>query len=151
MPLRILLVDDHTMLRAGIKAILEHDLEFTVVGEAGNGAEAIEACQHNPPDIIVMDIGLPDMNGIEATQVILRHVPDMKVVVLSIYDDEQTVVNAIRTGAQAFVLKNASGTDLLEALRTVAKGGFYLSPQLSDHLLEGITRAVDCRSRLGRR
>ena len=82
-----------------------------------------------------MDIGLPGLNGVEATTEILRHIPEMKVIILSMYDDEHSVVSAIRSGARAFVLKKASDNDLLDALRTVAKGGFYLSPQVSDRLL----------------
>jgi DNA-binding NarL/FixJ family response regulator len=137
MPLRILLVDDHKIMIAGIRAILERNQDFAVMGEAGSGTEAIAACKQHP-DMIVMDIGLPDMNGIETTQVIVRNAPGIKVVMLSVYADEHSVVRAIRAGAQAYVLKKASGSDLLEAMRTVAKGGFYLSPQVSDYLLRGI-------------
>src|ERR1700675_4081170 len=121
MPLRILLVDDHKIMRAGIKAILEPSQDFAVIGEAGTGTEAIGVCKQQHPDMIVMDIGLPGMNGIETTQAILRNAPGTKVVMLSIYADEHSVVSAIRAGAQAYVLKRASGIDLLEAIRTVAK------------------------------
>jgi DNA-binding NarL/FixJ family response regulator len=140
MPLRILLVDDHKIMRAGIRAILEPIQDFAVIGEAGSGTEAIAACKQQHPDVIVMDIGLPGMNGIEATQAIVRNAPGTKVVMLSIYGDEHSVVSAIRAGAQAYVLKKASGNDLLEAIRTVAKGGSYLSPEVSDHLFGGIRR-----------
>jgi DNA-binding NarL/FixJ family response regulator len=140
MPLRILLVDDHKMMIAGIKAILDQSEDFAVIGEAGSGTEAIAACKQQHPDMIVMDIGLPDMNGIETTQVIVRNAPGAKVVMLSIYADEHSVVSAIRAGARAYVLKRGSGSDLLEAMRTVAKGGSYLSPQISEHLLRGIRR-----------
>jgi DNA-binding NarL/FixJ family response regulator len=128
MPLRILLVDDHNVMRAGIRAILEPIQDFAVIGEAGSGTEAIAACKQQHPDMIVMDIGLPGMNGIEATQAIVRNAPGTKVVVLSVYADERSVVSAIRAGAQAYVLKKASGNDLLEAIRTVAKGGSYFEP-----------------------
>jgi DNA-binding NarL/FixJ family response regulator len=87
-----------------------------------------------------MDIGLPGLNGIEATVEILRHCPETRIIVLSMYDDEHSVVSAIRSGARAFVLKKASDNDLLDALRTVAKGGSYLSPQVSDRLLTRIQR-----------
>jgi DNA-binding NarL/FixJ family response regulator len=138
-PLRILLVDDHKIMRAGIKAILEQCQEeqcqeFAVIGEAADGGEAVAECNQKHPDLIVMDIGLPGMNGIETTQIVLRNSPVTKVVMLSIYSDEHTVVNAIRAGANAYVLKKASGSDLLKAIRTVAKGGCYLSPQVSDYL-----------------
>ena len=136
----VLLVDDHTILRDGIKALLSHSPEFRVVGEAENGVEAVRLCRLSPPDLVLMDIGLPGLNGIEATTEILRYSPNTRVVILSIYGDEQSVVGAIRSGARAFVLKKASAGDLLEALKTVAQGGCYLSPQISDKLLARIQR-----------
>ena len=136
----ILLVDDHKIMRDGIKAILKHSDEFNVVGEAENGADAVQMARKLRPGVILMDIGLPGLNGIEATTEILRHVPDTKIIILSMYDDEHSVVSAIRSGARAFVLKKASDNDLLDALRTVAKGGSYLSPQVSDRLLHRIQR-----------
>lgn len=140
MPYDLLLVDDHKIMRDGIKAILKHCDDFRVVGEAENGADAVQFCRRSHPAIVLMDIGLPGLNGIEATSEILRHCPDTRVIVLSMYDDEHSVVSAIRSGARAFVLKRASDNDLLDALRTVAKGGSYLSPQVSDKLLNRIQR-----------
>jgi len=125
-------------MRDGIKAILERTGEFTVVGEADNGMEAVRVCTQVRPDLVLMDIGLPGLNGAEATRELLRHIPALKVVILSMYDDDQMVVAAIRAGARAFVLKKASDNDLLDALRTVAKGGSHLSPQVSDKLLRRI-------------
>ncbi len=136
----VLLVDDHKIMRDGIRAILKHSEEFNVIGEAENGADAVAECRRSKPAIVLMDIGLPGLNGIEATTEILRHCPDSKVIILSMYDDEHSVVSAIRSGARAFVLKKASDNDLLDALRTVAKGGSYLSPQVSDRLLTRIQR-----------
>jgi DNA-binding NarL/FixJ family response regulator len=136
----VLLVDDHKIMRDGIKAILKHSEEFHVVGEAENGADAVQMVRRMKPAVVLMDIGLPGLNGIEATTEVLRHCPDTKVIILSMYDDEHSVVSAIRSGARAFVLKKASDNDLLDALRTVAKGGSYLSPQVSDRLLHRIQR-----------
>jgi DNA-binding NarL/FixJ family response regulator len=141
MLLRILLVDDHKILLAGIRAILDQSQDFEVIGEAGSGAEAIAVCERRHPDVIVMDIGLPGMNGIETTQVIVRNAPGTKVVMLSIYCDEYSVVSAIRAGAQAYVLKQAAGRDLLEAMRAVARGESYLSPQVSANLVRCMNRA----------
>src|SRR6202040_1433921 len=98
------------------------------------------------PDLVLMDIGLPGLNGVETTAEILRHQPDCKVVILSMYDDENSVVSAVRAGARAFILKRASDNDLLEALRMVAAGGMYLSPQVSDRLLTRIQKG-DLESR----
>jgi DNA-binding NarL/FixJ family response regulator len=140
MPFKILLVDDHKIMRDGIKAILRQSEEFQVVAEAESGAEAIQTCKKYRPDIVLMDIGLPGLNGIETTTELLRLQPGIKVIILSMYDDEHSVVGAIRSGARAFVLKKASDGDLIDALRTVAKGGSYLSPQVSDRLLHRIQR-----------
>jgi len=141
MAFQVLLVDDHKIMRDGIKAILRHNSdEFAVFGEAESGTEAVQMCRKKRPDIILMDIGLPGLNGIETTTEILRHCPDVKIIILSMYDDEHSVVSAIRSGARAFVLKKASDNDLLDALRAVAKGGSYLSPQVSDRLLHRIQR-----------
>jgi len=140
MPFKVLLVDDHKIMRDGIKAILRHSEDFQVMAEAENGTEAVQICKNKRPDIILMNIGLHFFYRIEATTEILRHCPEVKIIVLSMYDDEHSVVSAIRSGARAFVLKKASDNDLLDALRTVAKGGSYLSPQVSDRLLQRIQR-----------
>ncbi len=140
MSFEVLLVDDHKIMRDGIKAILRHSDEFRVVGESEDGTDAVQYCRRSKPDIVLMDIGLPGLNGVETTQEILRHQPDARIIILSMYDDEHSVVSAIRAGARAFVLKKASDNDLLDALRTVAKGGSYLSPQVSDRLLNRIQR-----------
>jgi DNA-binding NarL/FixJ family response regulator len=140
MPVDVLLVDDHKILRDGIKAILERDPEFRVVGEAGSGAEALQFVKEHHPALVLMDIGLPGLNGVESTAEILRHDPDCKVVILSMFDDENSVVGAVRSGARGFILKKVSDTDLLEALHVIAQGGVYLSPQVSDRLLSRIQK-----------
>src|SRR5882757_5264164 len=146
MPVDVLLVDDHKIMRDGIKAILERDPEFRVVGEAESGADALQFVKLHHPELVLMDIGLPGLNGVETTAEILRYQPDCKVVILSMYDDENSVVSAVRSGARAFILKRASDNDLLEALRMVAAGGMYLSPQVSDRLLTRIQKG-DLESR----
>jgi DNA-binding NarL/FixJ family response regulator len=139
-PVNIILVDDHKLMRDGVRTLLERGGEFRVIGEAENGADAVNLCRRSLPDMVLMDIGLPGMNGIEATTEVLRHCPGVKVVILSMFDDENSVVNAFRSGARAFVLKKASSTELLDALRTVARGGSYFSSQVSDRLLTRIRR-----------
>jgi DNA-binding NarL/FixJ family response regulator len=136
----IVLVDDHKLVRDGIRTLLERGTEFRVVGEADNGSDAVQLCKKTSPDLVLMDIGLPGMNGLEATGELLRHCPGIKVVIVSMYDDENSVVSAIRSGARAFVLKKASSGELVDALRTVARGGSYLSSQVSDKLLQRIQR-----------
>jgi DNA-binding NarL/FixJ family response regulator len=138
MPHDVVLVDYHKLMRDGIRAILERDSEFRVVGEAENGADAVRLCKKTHPEVVIMDIGLAGMNGIEATAEILRHCPQTRVLIVSIYDDENTVLSAIRSGARGFVLKRASAGDLINALRTVTRGGSYLSSQVSTRLLDRI-------------
>ena len=140
MPYSVLLVDDHKILRDGIRTILERTPDFYVVGETDSGSDAVSMARRLHPDLVLMDIGLPGMNGIDATGEVLRHCPGAKVMILSMYDDENSVVAAFRSGARAFLLKKASSSDLLDALRTVSKGGSYLSPEVSDHLLTLIQR-----------
>ena len=140
MPFDVLLVDDHKIMRDGIKAILNRSSEFRVVGEAENGTDAVQFVRKFRPQLVLMDIGLPGLNGVETTAEILRYQSDCKIVILSMYDDEHSVVSAVRSGARAFILKRASDNDLLEALRMVAAGGMYLSPQVSDRLLTRIQK-----------
>ncbi len=148
MAFSVVLVDDHKLVRDGIKTILERGEEFAVAGEAESGAEAVAVCEELKPDLVLMDIGLPGMNGVEATTELLRRSPGARVVILSMYDDENSVVSAIRAGARAFVLKKASSDELLDALRTVAHGGSYLSSQVSDRLLSRIQRGdLETRAR----
>lgn len=135
MPVDVLLVEDHQVVRDGIRAILDRAAEFRVVGAVDSGSEAVQFCRRQPPHLVLMDLSLPGLSGIDATAEILRFHPECRVVVLSMYDDENSVVNAIRAGAKGFVLKKASQLDLLEALRVVAAGSSYLSPEVSERLV----------------
>lgn len=142
MPFRVLLVDDHRIMRDGIRAMLNgHSDEFSIVGEAETGDEAVRMVRELAPEIVLVDIGLPGLNGIEVTTELTRHHPDTRVVVLSMYGDEDAIVSAVRAGARAFLVKSASKMDLLTALRTVSKGGSYLSPSVSDRLLNRLQKA----------
>jgi DNA-binding NarL/FixJ family response regulator len=136
----ILLVDDHQIMRDGLRTMLEATEEFHVVGEAETGGQAVALAARLRPQLVIMDLSLPGMNGIEATVELLRESPDSRVVILSMYDDESSVVQAMRSGARGFVLKKASQADLLSALRTVARGGTYLSPEVSDKFLECVRK-----------
>ena len=136
----ILLVDDHKIMRDGIRAILKVSGEFNVIAETDSGLEAVAMTRSFRPHLVLMDIHLPGLNGIEATVEILRHNPETRIVMLSMHEDENSVVQAIRSGARGFVLKTASDTELIDALRTVARGGSYLSPRVSDKFLNRVQR-----------
>jgi len=136
----IVIVDDHRVVRDGIKSILAREPEFRVVGEADDGAGALQICQQVNPHLVLMDINLPGVNGIEATAQLVRACPEAKVVILSMYDDERSVMGAIRAGARGFVLKQSSFSEVLNALRVVARGGTYLSTAISGRLVDRLQR-----------
>jgi len=148
MAYRVLLVEDHKIMREGIRALLDRSGEFTVVGDAESASEAVQLCGDTRPDVVLMDIGLPGLNGVDTTVELLRQSPALKVIMLSMYDDEASVVSSIRAGARGYVVKRASSGDLLDALRVVARGGSYLSPHVSEQMLARIRRGdVEAPSR----
>lgn len=128
MNIHILLADDHTILRAGLKMMLNAQPDMEVVGEAQDGRQAIHEAQRLHPDIILMDITMPDMNGIEATKQVKKQLPEVKVLILTMHENEEYVFQALRAGASGYMLKEAADTDLINALRIIQSGNFYLSP-----------------------
>ena len=130
-PIRVLLADDHALVRHGFRRILEDDPGITVVGEASGGAEAIELERQLSPDVVVMDMAMPEVNGLHAAIEILRRRRTCRILILSMYNDEQYVRNALDAGVKGYILKNALETDLTRAVRTLAMGGEFLSPELS--------------------
>src|SRR5258708_29029291 len=140
MPYGVLLVDDHKILRDGIKAILERTADFRVVAETEDGSSAVTLCGKLQPDLVLMDLRLPGINGIEAAPEIVRRCARTRVIILTMYDDENSVVAAFRGGVRGFLLKKASSADLVDALRIVSQGGCYLSSDVSNHLLTRIQR-----------
>jgi len=140
MPYGVLLVDDHKILRDGIKAILERTTDFRVVAETEDGSSAVTRCGKLQPDLVLMDLRLPGINGIEAATEIVRRCARTRVIILTMYDDENSVVAAFRGGVRGFLLKKASSADLVDALRIVSQGGCYLSSDVSNHLLTRIQR-----------
>jgi len=133
---RIMLVDDHEIVRTGIRSLLEKRPEFTVVGEAGTVAEAISVARLNTPDVIVMDIRLPDGNGVEACREIRAHRPETRVIMLTSYADDEAVYGSILAGASAYLLKQTRGQALGEAISRVAAGESLLDPAVTNKVLE---------------
>jgi two-component system response regulator NreC len=128
MKIRILLADDHTILRAGLKMMLNAQPDMEVVGEAQDGRQAIEETQKLRPDIVLMDITMPDLNGIEATRQIKRLVSDVKILMLTMHEHDEYVFQALQAGASGYMLKEAADTELITALHVITSGQFYLSP-----------------------
>jgi len=134
--IRVLLVDDHPLVRDGLRARLSNVAELDVVGEAGNAAEAREQVASLAPDIVLMDIGMRDMNGIELTAQLLRDHPQLRVLMLSMYDNAEYVQRSLQAGARGYVLKGAPSIEIVNAIRAVAEGGTFLGPAVSRKLFE---------------
>jgi DNA-binding NarL/FixJ family response regulator len=147
--IRVLLADDHSLVRQGFRRILEDESDVEVVGEAGGGAEAIELDRKLDPDVVVLDMSMPEINGLHAAIEILRHRPDRRILILSMYDGAQYVRNALAAGVRGYILKNALETDLLRAVRTVANGGQFLSPELITAIASPPGEDADADERFG--
>lgn len=137
-PIRVLLVDDHDLVREGLKAMLRHQDDLTVVGEAANGEDAVTEARRTKPDLVVMDVRMPDMSGIEACREIRDEAPGANVLMLTSYADEQAVMSAIVAGASGFVLKEVKTPALLEAMRRVGTGGSMLDETSAATVIEHI-------------
>jgi two-component system, NarL family, response regulator NreC len=139
---RIILADDHTVMRAGLRTLLERQPGLEVVGEAEDGRQTVElACAH-VPDVVVMDIAMPILNGVEATRRLIRQQPTISVVILSMYSDESYVMRALEAGARAYLLKDSAVTDLIRAIEAVSQGKSFFSPKISRILAEEYVRAL---------
>lgn len=140
----IVLADDHKIVRQGLHALLRAESDFNVVGEADDGLEALALVKKLKPQIVVLDLMMPGLNGLEAARQITKQTPGTKVIILSMYDDEGFVLEALSNGVSAYVLKDASSSDLIEAVREVRAGHRYLSAPLSDRAIdvyENLTKA----------
>lgn len=136
--IRILLADDHAVLRDGMRNLLAREPDIEVVGEAGNGLEATELCSKLHPDVALMDIVMPGLNGIEATRLIKRGSPATAVLILSAYDDDRYVLGLLEAGAAGYLLKSATGQELVQAIRAVSAGESVLHPSLTARLLQRV-------------
>ena len=135
MTIRLLLVDDHAVVRSGLRMLLENEADVEIVGEAGTGHEALDLVRQLKPDLVLMDIGLPDLSGIEVTQQVKKIWPQVAVVALTIHEDEEYFFNMLQAGANGYVPKRAAPEELLTAVRTAAEGGVYLYPSLAKLLV----------------
>ncbi len=140
--IRVLLADDHTILRAGLKMMLNAQPDIEVIGEASDGRHAIQEAQRLLPDVIIMDITMPDCNGIEATRQVKRLQPDTRVLVLTMHENEEYLFQMLRAGASGYMLKEAADTELISAIRVVSSGRFYLSPSAQSMMVSDYLQRV---------
>jgi len=134
--IKVLLVEDHSVVRAGLRALLQAAGDIQVIGEAENGEQGVRAARRLSPDVVLLDVGMPRLNGIQAARQIIHEAPSARVLVLSAYSDEQHVREAVAVGVAGYVLKESAGADLLEAIRQTAGGGAYFSPGVPNHLVK---------------
>lgn len=147
MSITIYLADDHTIIREGLRLILSMNANFSVVGEAGDGRTALKDVVRLKPDIAIMDIAMPELNGIEATELISKQSPGTKVIILSMYSDPEHIYQALKAGAKGFVLKDSAGTDVSEAIMAVNDGQRFFCRKIGDTLIDDyIKKRIDSDS-----
>ena len=136
MNIKILLADDHQMVREGLRSLLEKESDFQVIGEAEEGRQAVHLVRKLQPDVVVMDITMPNLNGVEATRQIVSEYPDIKIIALSMHFSRIFVLNMLKAGALGYILKGDSSEELIEGVRTVSAGGAYFSPKAAKTVTE---------------
>ncbi len=141
-PIRVLVADDHTIVRTGIRHVLESEAEFQVVGEAGNGAEAVSLAEELAPDVVLLDISMPDQSGLEVAARIREAASPARILILSMHNNAEYVVESVRAGAQGYLLKDTAATELREAIRAVCRGESYFSPPVASRLSAAVRGEV---------
>src|SRR4029078_3907763 len=145
-PFHVLLADDHNLVRAGIRSLLQNDPEIQVVAEAENGRQVRDLVKTHKPDIVLMDISMPELNGLDSTAQLVKEFPTLRVIVLSMHSTEGYVLKALRAGASGYLLKGAANTELVLAIKSVARGETYLSSAVSKYVVEAFRRSPSDRS-----
>jgi DNA-binding NarL/FixJ family response regulator len=143
--IRILLADDHNVMRAGLKLLLERHAGFKVVGEASDGREAVDNALATRPDVVVLDIAMPRLSGIEAAQRIHEQLPQTAIIILSMHSDEGYVLRALKSGAKGYLLKDSAESDLVKAIKALSEGKAFFSPEISKVLAEDYVREIKVR------
>lgn len=144
-PIRILLADDHTVMRRGLRLLLESRPEFAVVAEASDGRQAMQQAEATQPDVVILDIAMPNLSGIEAAQRINAAMPQIGIVILSMHSDESYVLRALKSGAKAYLLKDSAEGDLIDAIKSVHGGRTFFSPEITRMLMDDYVREIRAR------
>jgi len=145
MPIRILLADDHNVMRRGLRLLLDRQSNFSVVAEAADGRQAVEQAEATHPDVVVLDIAMPNLSGIEAAQRINAVLPQTAIIILSMHSDEGYVLRALKAGVKGYLLKDSAETDLIDAISAVHQGKAFFSPEISRMLVEDYMREIRTR------
>ncbi len=146
MATNIVIIDDHQLFREGVKRILEFESSFNVVAEGDDGSEAMNLVETHEPDVVLMDINMPETNGVEATRELMAKYPETKVIILSIHDDENYVNHALKTGALGYLLKEMDSDALVDAVKIVADGGSYVHPKVTHNLVAEYKRLANAQN-----
>jgi two-component system response regulator DegU len=146
MKTKIVIIDDHQLFREGMKRILEFEQSFEIAAEGGDGSQAVDLVEQYHPDVVIMDINMPHVNGVEATRQLIDKHPETRVIILSIHDDESYVTHALKTGACGYLLKEMDADALIEAVKVVAEGGSYLHPKVTHNLVNEYRRLAVAES-----
>ena len=142
MSIRIVLADDHTIMREGLRSLLEKETDFEVVAEAGNGREALELVRKLSPNVVIMDVAMPDMNGIQATIKIREEMPEVKIIALTVHADKNYLAGMLRAGTSGYLLKDCAAEELVKAVRAVAEGKGYVSPEVAHLIMQDYGRPI---------
>jgi DNA-binding NarL/FixJ family response regulator len=135
MTIRVLLADDHTIVRDGLRLLLETQQDIQVVGAVGNGNEAVRQCLEDEPDVVIMDIAMPELDGLKAAEMILKEKPEIRLIILSMYATREHILDALVSGARGYLLKDSAGNEVVQAVRTVMRGEKYLSASITERVL----------------
>ncbi|MFQ5718051.1 MAG: response regulator [Acidobacteriota bacterium] len=146
-PIRVFIADDHTLFRQGVRRLLEDTEIAEVIGEAADGADAVRKVVECSPDVVLMDISMPHLNGIEATRQILKKTPEQRILILTMHDNEKYIGQILRAGAAGYLLKDTPSNDFLSAIKAVHRGDSYLSPSVSRKILDGLFQDRESRGR----
>ena len=148
MSIRIILADDHQLFREGLRSLLKDEADIKVVAEVADGHAAVQQTSELKPDVVIMDITMPGLNGIEATQRIASQIPDTKVIALSVHSDARFVEGMLKAGASGYLLKDCASDELIKAIRVVVSGHVYLSPAISDSVVQSFSPGTQAKARL---